>query len=56
MCRLAIKEDLSSSQGKILSNLDARDISIRKRALDLLYLICNSSNAEVIVAELLGYL
>jgi AP-2 complex subunit alpha len=37
-------------------NLDHTDISIRKRALDLLYLICNSNNVSTIVAELLGYL
>ena len=31
-------------------------MSIRRRALDLLYLICNQDNVSVIVAELLGYL
>ena len=56
MCRLALKQDLSKLENKILSNLDDPDISIRKRALDLLYLICNSQNASGIVAQLLGYL
>lgn len=56
MCRLAIKHDLSSHQGKILANLDDSDISIRRRALDLLYLICNEGNFEEIVKQLLGYL
>ena len=40
----------------MLPNLDDKDISIRRRALDLLYLICNQENVSVIVAELLGYL
>lgn len=42
MCRLALKHDLSKHQNKVLANLDDTDVSIRKRALDLLYLICNS--------------
>ena len=49
MCRLAIKHDLSSHQGKILANLDDNDVSIRRRALDLLYLICNEENVSKIV-------
>lgn len=36
--------------------MDDADISIRRRALDLLYLICNAKNASEIVAQLLGYL
>lgn len=56
MCRLALKHDLSKHLYKILANLDDADISIRRRALDLLYLICNSENASEIVAQLLGYL
>jgi len=56
MCRLAIKHNLADHQAKVLANLDDNDISIRRRALDLLYLICNSKNVSVIVAELLGYL
>ena len=56
MCRLAIKHNLSAHLEKVLPNLDDKDISIRRRALDLLYLICNQENVSVIVAELLGYL
>lgn len=56
MCRLAIKHNMSLHLEKILPNLDDKDLSIRKRALDLLYLICNSDNVSIIVAELLGYL
>lgn len=56
MCRLALRHNLGEHIDKILVNLDHTDVSIRKRALDLLYLICDSSNVSVIVAELLGYL
>jgi AP-2 complex subunit alpha len=56
MCRLALKQNLSMHLEKILPNLDDKDISIRRRALDLLYLICNHENVSKIVAELLGYL
>ncbi len=56
MCRLAIKQNLSMHLEKILPNLDDKDISIRRRSLDLLYLICNHENVSKIVAELLGYL
>ncbi len=50
MCRLAIKHNLSMHLEKILPNLDDKDISIRRRALDLLYLICNHENVSKIVA------
>jgi AP-2 complex subunit alpha len=56
MCRLALKQNLATHLEKILPNLDDKDISIRRRALDLLYLICNHQNVSKIVAELLGYL
>ena len=56
MCRLALRHDLADHLGKILVNLEHTDVSIRKRALDLLYLICNSDNVSRIVEELLGYL
>jgi AP-2 complex subunit alpha len=56
MCRLALKHDLSKHLNKILVNLDDNDISIRRRALDLLYLICNEENASTIVGQLSGYL
>ena len=56
MCRLAVRHNLSSHLKKILTNLDHPDVSIRKRALDLLYLICNPENVSEIVSQLLGYL
>uniref|UniRef100_A0A3P9L271 AP-2 complex subunit alpha n=1 Tax=Oryzias latipes TaxID=8090 RepID=A0A3P9L271_ORYLA len=33
-----------------------RDVSVRQRAVDLLYAMCDRSNARQIVAEMLGYL
>lgn len=33
-----------------------RDISVRQRAIDLLYAMCDHSNAKTIVEELLHYL
>ena len=43
-------------QETIMGSLRDPDISIRRRALDLLYSMCDSSNAEEIVADLLAYL
>ncbi|KAK2081113.1 AP-2 complex subunit alpha-2 [Saguinus oedipus] len=33
-----------------------RDVSVRQRAVDLLYAMCDRSNAPQIVAEMLSYL
>ena len=33
-----------------------RDVSVRQRAVDLLYAMCDRSNAKQIVAEMLSYL
>ena len=33
-----------------------RDVSVRQRAIDLLYAMCDRSNATTIVGELLNYL
>lgn len=33
-----------------------RDVSVRQRAADLLYAMCDRSNAKQIVAEMLSYL
>lgn len=33
-----------------------RDVSVRQRAVDLLYAMCDKSNAEEIVGEMLAYL
>lgn len=33
-----------------------RDVSVRQRAVDLLYAMCDRTNAQQIVAEMLSYL
>lgn len=33
-----------------------RDVSVRQRAVDLLYAMCDCSNSKQIVAEMLSYL
>mmetsp|Transcript_2271 Transcript_2271/g.3007 ORF Transcript_2271/g.3007 Transcript_2271/m.3007 type:complete len:986 (+) Transcript_2271:82-3039(+) len=43
-------------QETVIQALRDPDISIRKRALDLLYTMCDRSNAKLIVNELLSYL
>lgn len=40
---------------KILESLDDIDTSMRRRVLDLLYLMCNSNNVGEIIEELLNY-
>ncbi|KAF8350062.1 adaptin N terminal region-domain-containing protein [Amanita rubescens] len=43
-------------QNTIISSLRDKDISVRRRALDLLYSMCDTGNSELIVGELLRYL
>ena len=43
-------------QDTIILSLKDRDISVRRRALDLLYSMCDTSNAKTIVGELVEYL
>lgn len=40
----------------IINSLQDADISIRRRALDLLFAMCNPNNVREIVGELLTYL
>ena len=49
-------EPIKKHQGTIILSLRDRDISVRRRALDLLYSMCDTSNSKEIVAELLKYL
>mmetsp|Transcript_3951 Transcript_3951/g.14937 ORF Transcript_3951/g.14937 Transcript_3951/m.14937 type:complete len:1073 (-) Transcript_3951:55-3273(-) len=61
MSRLAFTEHdtvvdaIRRKQNTILLALKDPDISIRRRALDLLYSMCNTNNAGQIVGELLDY-
>ncbi|KAI0322331.1 Adaptor protein complex AP-2 alpha subunit [Amylostereum chailletii] len=43
-------------QDTVISSLRDRDISVRRRALDLMYSMCDVDNSELIVGELLRYL
>ncbi|WVQ79744.1 hypothetical protein IAT38_001844 [Cryptococcus sp. DSM 104549] len=49
-------EAVKKHQGIIIQGLKDRDISVRRRALDLLYSMCDTTNAKVIVGELVRYL
>ncbi|XP_027347912.1 AP-2 complex subunit alpha-1-like isoform X2 [Abrus precatorius] len=51
-----VQDIIKGHQAQIITSLKDPDISIRKRALDLLYSMCDVSNAKDIVEELLQYL
>jgi AP-2 complex subunit alpha len=51
-----VNESIKKHQAHIISSLKDPDISIRRRSLDLLYGMCDISNAKDIVEELLQYL
>lgn len=51
-----VKSVISRHQDLVLFALKDPDISIRRRALDLLYSMCNRENAGQIVGEMLAYL
>jgi AP-2 complex subunit alpha len=49
-------EHIKTHQSHVITSLRDRDISVRRRALDLLYSMCDVDNSDVIVGELLQYL
>lgn len=49
-------DPIKKHQSFILGSLRDRDISVRRKGLDLLYSMCDTTNARPIVAELLSYL
>ncbi|KAG6851058.1 hypothetical protein H0H93_002950 [Arthromyces matolae] len=49
-------EPIKRHQNTIILSLRDKDISVRRRALDLLYSMCDIDNSELIVGELLRYL
>ncbi|KAL9244571.1 hypothetical protein vseg_018338 [Gypsophila vaccaria] len=51
-----VQDIIKRHQDQIITSLKDPDISIRRRALDLLYGMCDVSNAKDIVEELLQYL
>lgn len=51
-----VQDIIKRHQSQIITSLKDPDISIRRRALDLLYGMCDTTNAKDIVEELLQYL
>ncbi|CAI7839395.1 unnamed protein product [Closterium sp. NIES-53] len=51
-----VQDDIRGFQSQIVHSLKDPDISIRRRALDLLYGLCDTDNAKFIVEQLLQYL
>ena len=49
-------EQFKKHEEVIIKSLKDKDISLRRRALDVLYSMCDSNNSEVIVGQLLDYL
>jgi AP-2 complex subunit alpha len=49
-------DPIKEHQAIIIGSLKDRDISVRRKGLDLLYSMCDQSNAQPIVGELLLYL
>ena len=49
-------ESIKKHQGTVLVSLKDADISVRRRALDLLFVMCDTDNAEKIVDELVAHL
>ncbi|GAA5964774.1 hypothetical protein JCM3765_002551 [Sporobolomyces pararoseus] len=49
-------EAIKRHQSTIIQSLRDKDISVRRRGLDLLYSMCDTSNSKLIVGELLKYL
>lgn len=47
---------IKKQQESVISSLRDRDVSVRRRALDVLFGMCDSTNARSIVDELLQYL
>lgn len=60
MTHLAARTETSipikQHQDIILGSLKDRDISVRRKGLDLLYSMCDATNARIIVGELLQFL
>ena len=51
-----VAKAVKKHQKIVIQSLKDKDVSIRKRALDLLYGMCNKSTSKLIVRELLDYL
>eukprot|EP00943_MAST-04B_sp_MAST-4B-sp1_P003614 g3614.t1 len=56
LAKFANDTDIDQHKSRILFSLKDGDISIRRRALELMFAMCNSKNAEDVVEELLQHL
>ncbi|GAA97979.1 uncharacterized protein L969DRAFT_84535 [Mixia osmundae IAM 14324] len=60
MAHLAARSEslsaLKKHQDTVILSLRDKDISVRRRGLDLLYSMCDTTNSKIIVGELLRYL
>lgn len=54
--QLGLIEELRQHQVTISHALKDRDVSVRKRALDLLYALCHAGNSKETISELLRFL
>jgi AP-2 complex subunit alpha len=49
-------EPIRKHQETIIMSLRDKDISVRRRGLDLLYSMCDNTNSKIVISELLRYL
>jgi len=49
-------QQFKKHQDSIIKSLKDKDVSLRRRALDVLYSMCDSHNSELVVGQLLEYL
>jgi AP-2 complex subunit alpha len=56
LAQLEGNEAIKKHEATVLNNLKDADISVRRRALDLLFVMCDKNNTENIVKELVTYL
>jgi len=56
LAQLEGAESIKKHEATVLTNLKDADISVRRRALDLLFVMCDKDNSVSIVEELVTYL
>lgn len=56
LAQLEGNEDIKKHESTVLISLKDADISVRRRALDLLFVMCDENNTSTIVEELIIYL
>jgi AP-2 complex subunit alpha len=56
VCVHQAAEQFKKHQDSIIKSLKDKDVSLQRRALDVLYSMCDANNSELVVGELLDYL